>query len=65
MDLHPILPAISKALFATTGDRLRNLPITSAGYSFAEDRTRITPVQEGESEPRAPLPATFTEVDSC
>lgn len=33
--LPPILPAISNAIFAATGDRLRNLPITREGYSFA------------------------------
>lgn len=32
--LPPILPAISNAIFAATGDRLRKLPITAAGYSF-------------------------------
>lgn len=33
--LPPILPAISNAIFAATGDRLRNLPISREGYSFA------------------------------
>ena len=33
--LPPILPAISNAVFAATGDRIRNLPITREGYSFA------------------------------
>ena len=33
--LPPILPAISNAVFAATGDRIRNLPITRQGYSFA------------------------------
>lgn len=33
--LPPILPAISNAIFAATGDRIRNLPITRAGYKFA------------------------------
>lgn len=33
--LPPILPAISNAVFAATGDRIRNLPITREGYDFA------------------------------
>ena len=33
--LPPILPAISNAVFAATGDRLRQLPISRQGYSFA------------------------------
>jgi len=31
----PILPAIANAIFAATGDRVRNLPLKTSGYAWA------------------------------
>jgi isoquinoline 1-oxidoreductase beta subunit len=33
--LPPILPAIANAVFAATGERLRTMPMTKQGFSFA------------------------------
>jgi isoquinoline 1-oxidoreductase beta subunit len=33
--LPPILPAIANAIFSATGDRVRQMPISKSGYSWA------------------------------